>query len=97
MSVIVDKEGTLYSDYEETNNAKLEEEIYQQMNLIKLEDLNVLPLEETRKKIDKMSLDEKNSEIGEEFNIDEIEFNLVNNVVTKLKNGANHLEGIHIL
>ena len=49
MSVIVDKEGILYDDYEETNNAQLEEEINQQMNLIKLEDLNVLPLEEIRK------------------------------------------------
>ena len=46
MSVIIDKQGILFDDYEETNNAQLEEEIYQQMNLIKLEDLNALPLEE---------------------------------------------------
>ena len=38
MSVIVDKQGILFDDYEETSNALLEEEIYQQMNLIKLED-----------------------------------------------------------
>ena len=50
MSVIVDKQGILSDDYEETDNAQLEEKIYQQMNLIKLEDLNVLPLEEIRKK-----------------------------------------------
>ena len=50
ISVIIDKQGILSNDYEETNNAQLEEEIYQQMNLIKLEDLNVLPLEEIRKK-----------------------------------------------
>jgi len=36
MSVIVDKQGILSDDYEEANNAQLEEEIYQQMNLIKL-------------------------------------------------------------
>ena len=39
MSVIVDKQGILSDDYEDTNNAQVEEEIYQQMNLIKLEDL----------------------------------------------------------
>jgi len=52
MNVIVDKSGILSYDYEETNKAQLGEEIYQQMNLIKLEDLNVLPLEEIRKKLD---------------------------------------------
>ena len=51
MSVIVDKQGILSDDYEETNNAQLEEEIYQQINLIKLEDLNVLSLEENKKKV----------------------------------------------
>ena len=35
MSVIVDKQVILFDDYEDTNNAQLEEEIYQQMNLIK--------------------------------------------------------------
>ena len=53
MRIIVDKQGILFDDYEETNNTQLEEEIYQQMNLIKLEDLNVLPLDETRKKLGK--------------------------------------------
>ena len=53
MSVIVDKQRILSDDYEETNNAQLEEEIHEQMNLIKLEDLNVLRLEEIRKKLDK--------------------------------------------
>jgi len=83
ISVIVDKQGILSDDYEETNNAWLEEEIYQQMNLIKLEDVNVLLLEEIRKKLDKKLekklLEEENNEIGEELNIDET--NLVNNVV----------------
>jgi len=37
MSVIVDKQGKLSDDYDKTNNAQLEEEIYQQMNLIKVE------------------------------------------------------------
>ena len=84
MSVIVGKQGKLSDDYEESNNALLEEEIYQQMNLIKLEDLNVLPLEEIRKKLDKKfekkPLEEENNEVGEE-----IETNLVNNVVLKLE------------
>jgi len=82
MSVIVDKQGILSDGYEESNNAQLEEEIYQQMNLIKLEDLKVLPLEEIRKKLDKKfekkPLEEENNEVREE-----IETNLVNNVVPK--------------
>ena len=57
------------------------------MNLIKLEDLNALPLEEIRKKLDKKIekkiLDEENNEVGEELNIDESESNLVNNIVPK--------------
>jgi len=87
MSLIIDKQGILSDKYEETNNAKLEEEIYQLMNLIKLEDLNVLPLEEIMKKLDKKFskklLEEEKNEVGEELNIDEIESNLVNNVVPK--------------
>ena len=57
------------------------------MNLIKLEDLNVLPLEEIKKKLDKKFgkklLEEENNEVGEKLNIHEIESNLVNNVVPK--------------
>jgi len=53
------------------------------MSLIKLEDLNVLPLKETRKKLDKKfekePLQEENNKVGEE-----LETNLVNNVVSKL-------------
>ena len=53
MGAISDKYDVL-SDYNEaTNNILLEEKIYQQMNLIKLKDLNVLPLEEIRRKLDK--------------------------------------------
>jgi len=89
ISIIVDKQGILSDDFEETNNTQLEEEIYQQMNLMKLEDVNVLPLEEIRKKLDKKFgkklLEEENNEVGEELNIDEIEFNLVSNVVPKLE------------
>jgi len=87
MSVIVDKQVILSDDYEETNNAQLEEKIYQQMNLIKLEDLNILLLEEIWTKLDKKFkktlLEEENNEVGEELNIDELESNLVNNVVPK--------------
>ena len=39
MSVIIDKQEILSDEDEESNNAQLEEEIYQQMKLIKLEDL----------------------------------------------------------
>ena len=46
MSAISDKYDVLFDDNAETNNVQLEEEIYQQMNLIKLRDLNILPLEE---------------------------------------------------
>jgi len=57
------------------------------MNLIKLENLNVLPLEEIRKKLDKkfekQTLEEENNEVWEE-----IETNLVNNVVPKPKEWA---------
>jgi len=59
------------------------------MNLIKLEDLNVLSLHETRKKLykkfDKVLLDEENNEIREELNADKIKSNLVNNVIPKFE------------
>ena len=55
------------------------------MNLIKLKDLNVLPLEDIRRKLDnkygKMIVEDKINEIGEELDLSEIETNLVNNVV----------------
>jgi len=57
------------------------------MNMIKLEDLNVLSLEEVRRKLDqkygKMILDNEINEIGEELNIAEVDVNLLNNVVPK--------------
>jgi len=56
MSAISDKHDFLCDDSEETNNIQLEEEIYQQMNLIKLRDLNVLPLEEIKRKLDKKNM-----------------------------------------
>ena len=52
MGIISDIHNTLSNDNEETNNVQLEEKKYQHMNLIKLEDLNVLPLEEFRRKLD---------------------------------------------
>ena len=53
MSAISDKHDVLSNDNEETNNVHLEEEIYQQMNLIKLDDPNALPLEIIKQKLDK--------------------------------------------
>ena len=41
MGAISDQYDILSDDNEATNNILLEEEIYQQMNLIKIEDLNV--------------------------------------------------------
>ena len=53
MGAISDKHDLLSDDNEETNNIQLEEEIYQQINLIKLRDLNTLPLDEIKRKLDK--------------------------------------------
>ena len=57
------------------------------MNLIKLEDLSVLPLEEVRRKLDKkygkMNVEDEINEIGEKIELYETETNLVNNVVPK--------------
>jgi len=77
----------LSEDNEETNNIQLEEEIYQQINLIKLEDLNVLTLEEVIRKLDKkygkMTVEDEINEIGKEPDLSETETNLVNNVIPK--------------
>jgi len=53
IGAISNKHDVLSDGNEETNNVQLKEEIYQQMYLIKLRDLNVLPLEEIRRKLDK--------------------------------------------
>jgi len=57
------------------------------MDKIKLEDLNVVPLEEIRRKLDKsfskMVSNGENDEIGEELSIDKIECNQVNNLILK--------------
>ena len=42
MGTIVDKQDILSVDNEETNNVHLKEAIYQQINLIELDDLNVV-------------------------------------------------------
>ena len=77
MSAISDKYGILPDDNQETNNVQLEEEIDQQMNLIKLRDLNILPLGEIRRKLDKkygkMTKENKINEIGEEIDLYETE------------------------
>ena len=85
MDAISDEYGILSYDNEETNNVQSEEEIYQLMNLINLEDLDVLPLKEIRRKPDKkygkMTAENEINEIGEEIDLYETETNLVNNVV----------------
>jgi len=89
MSAISNKYDVLSDDNEETNDDQLEEEIYQQMNLIKLEYLNVLPLEQNRRKLDKeygkMTIENEINEIGEEIDLYETETNLVKNVISKPK------------
>jgi len=67
MSTISEKYEILLDDNKETNNVQLEQEIYQQINLIKLDDFDALPLEE----------------MGEEIDLYETETNLANNVVPK--------------
>jgi len=71
---LVNKQYALFDDNKETNNVQLEEEIYQQMNLIKLKNLNIIPLEKVRRKLDtkygKMIFDDEVNEIGEKLKID---------------------------
>ena len=57
------------------------------MNLIKLEDVNVLPLEEIRRKLDKKynKMTNKINKIEEEIDLYETETNLVKNVIPKPK------------
>lgn len=87
MSAISDKHNVLSNCHEETNNVQLEEEIYQQMNLLKLDDLNALPSEEIKRKLDKkygkITVENEINEIGEKIDLYEIETNLVKNVVPK--------------
>ena len=51
MSAISYKYKVLSDNNKETNNTQLEEEIYQQMNLIKLDDLKALSLGGNQKEI----------------------------------------------
>ena len=73
MSAIGDKHSLLSDDNKATNNIRLEDEMYQQMNLIKLEDLNVVHLEEIRRKLDrkygKMAVQDETTEIGDELDL----------------------------
>jgi len=66
------------------------------MNLIKLEDLDVLPLEEIKRKLDKkyekMTIENEINEIGEEIDLYETETNLIKNVVPNLENLVNYPE-----
>ena len=57
------------------------------MNLIKFDDLNALPLEEIKQKLDKkygkIVTENEINEIGEEIDLHETETDLVNNVILK--------------
>ena len=53
MGATVDKTRSILGDNnEETNNLQIEEEIYLQINLIKLENLDAILLEEVIRKLD---------------------------------------------
>jgi len=58
------------------------------MNLIKLENLDIIPLDEVRirlnEKNEKIVVKKEINEIGEKVNINEFESNLVNNVFLTL-------------
>ena len=85
MGAISDKHDVLSDDNIKTNNVQLEEEIYQQMNLIKLDNLNALRLKEIKQKLDKkyskMVAKNEINEIGKKIDLRETETNLVNNVI----------------
>jgi len=70
MSVVCDKHDMLFEDDEQTKNIQLEKEIYQKMNLIKLEDLNLVHLKEIRRKLNR-----KYGKMAAEDEINEIEKN----------------------
>ena len=73
----------------------MEEEICQQLKLIKLEDLDVVSLEEIKrtleKKYDKKVFDDEINKIGEELNIDEIKSNIVNNVTESFRRNTHFM------
>ena len=49
----MDKQEVIPENNEETNNVQIEEDMYQQIGLIRLEDLDVISLEEIRRKLEK--------------------------------------------
>jgi len=102
MGTIIKKQDVLSKDNEETNNVQLEEDIYQQMNLIKQEDIDVTLSKEIKWKLDKkygkIIFGIEINEIGQELNINEIETNLVNNVVPKSEeSGEPSRRNIHFM
>jgi len=78
MGAIIDKQD-IFSE------VKLEDEMYYQMNLIKLEDLQAIPIEEVKKKvrqkIKQILIDSEINGIGEELNISEFESKLVDTII----------------
>ena len=69
MKVITEKEDILDHEFEENNYVTIEDDLYHQMGLIKLDDLECLPLEIIQQKIDK-KLGKRvidSNEIGEEI------------------------------
>jgi len=71
------------------------------MNPTKLEEMDVIPLEEIRRKLEKqhgkLVIASEINEIGEELNIEEFESNLVNNVIQAAKDSVNFLQEIPLL
>jgi len=85
MGAIADRQEVLSNDNEEINNTQLKEEIHEEVNLIKLMDLDDIPLEEIRRKLnkkyEKLVPKSEINEIIKEHNINKFEYKLVNNVI----------------
>jgi len=88
MGTIVERQDASPDNNEETNNVPLEEEMHQQMNLIKLEDLNIVLLEEIRRKMNLKNMVKWClivTLMKLEKNLIKTKSNLVNNVILKLE------------
>ncbi|KAL2902531.1 ORF 1: putative Polyprotein CP [Bienertia sinuspersici] len=88
MTIIAEKRRKTNDEGEQENYTIIEEDLYQQMGLIKLDDLEFVPLEDIKRKLDnklgKMIVD--NNKVGEEINQEETtENNFVNNTVQRPK------------
>ena len=71
IATIVDKQGVFSDENKETNHVQIEEKMYLQLNLLKLKDLDAIPLEELRDQFRKMVAKIEINELVNELGIDE--------------------------